>query len=191
MNEHYHTRRVPHQLFSGPRGCQLGHSTITNLLANRALIGRVEYRDNATPERERREVAAQWPPMATNGRSVNVSARLRKAFEAHTRGSESTAAGVIKDSDPFLDRRFLDPDVAGETVWSDRRLRHRCFHHGGYLTRCVTVAPTRSRRDAEYSPCTRRRALSGCSRTPAALSAGPSPASCVESRNRNTRICVH
>ncbi len=60
-----------------------------------------------------------------------------------------------------------------------------------YFTKFVTVAPTRSRRDAEYSPCALRRALSGCKRTPAALSAGLSPASCVESRNRNTRIWVH
>jgi DNA invertase Pin-like site-specific DNA recombinase len=62
--------------YLGPRGGKLGHSTIKKLMTNRALIGRLTYRDDGRGERAQHEVDAQWSPMVSEELFDLVGERL-------------------------------------------------------------------------------------------------------------------
>lgn len=64
----------------GPRGGTLGHSTIKNLLTNRALIGRTFYMEHAGAQRTRHEVAAKWPPIV----DIDVFTKVEQRLAART-----------------------------------------------------------------------------------------------------------
>ncbi|AHG89847.1 Recombinase [Gemmatirosa kalamazoonensis] len=64
----------------GPKGGKLGHSSIRNLLTNRALIGQVEYHDQPDDEgnRARRRVKAKWESLVDVELFEKVSERLKR-----------------------------------------------------------------------------------------------------------------